>query len=99
MPERATGGQAIWFAPPAGRLVVEPLDTLIAVFDRASGQTHLLAAPLPEILECLADGPVALDGLLDRLAVRFDLSAEGDAAQVVAARLEELAALGLVERR
>lgn len=99
MPERATGGQAVWFAPPAGRLAIEPLDALIAIFDRASGQTHLLAPPLPEILKCLDDGPVAIDGLLDRLAARFDLSAEGDAAQVVAARLEELAGLGLVEQR
>jgi PqqD family protein of HPr-rel-A system len=72
-----------------------PLDTLTAVFDRASGQTHLLASPLPEILDALDVGPVTAADLTARLAASFDLEAE-DAEATIAARLTELAALGLV---
>lgn len=88
--------ETIWHAPLADRLVVEPLDSLTALFDRASGQTHLLAAPSPEILAALNGASAAAPKLVERLAAQFDLSAEGDALAVVIARLDELAALGLV---
>ena len=91
--------ETLWHAPLANRLVVEPLDSLTALFDRASGQTHLLAAPSPEILTALSDAPATAAELVARLAAKFDLSAEGDALAVIVARLDELAALGLVEVR
>ncbi|MFV0624125.1 HPr-rel-A system PqqD family peptide chaperone [Sphingomonas sp. ac-8] len=85
-----------YHAPPAGALRMVPLDELTALYHRASGQTHLVAAPVPEILALLGETPASLGGLLDRLAVRYDL-ADPDAA-VLAARLAELEALGLVTR-
>lgn len=91
--------EILWHPPLADRLVFEPLDSLTALFDRASGQTHLLAAPSPEILAALADAPATAAGLVERLAARFDLSSEGDALGVIVARLDELAALGLIEGR
>lgn len=89
----------VWHAPLPDRLIAHPLDSLTALFDRASGQTHLLAAPSPEILTALATGPATAAELVARLSATFDLSAEGDTASVIAARLHELAALGLVERQ
>lgn len=89
----------VWHAPAPDRLRTEPLDSLTALYDRASGQTHLLAPPMPEILASLAGSPATGPELLTRLAASFDLSAEGDAAAIIDARLHELAALGLVERR
>ena len=88
-----------WRAPEPGRLSVAPLDLLTALYDRASGQTHLLSEPMPQILDALAQGEATAAQLADRLADRFDLSAEGDVHAVIADRLAELAALGLVERR
>ena len=82
-------------APPADLRIV-PLDTLTLVFDRRSGITHLVDAPVPEILEALAAEALALDALLAHLAERFDLVDADPAA--LAVRLDELAAAGLVER-
>ena len=74
-------------------LLVERLDLLTATFHRASGITHLLAEPAPEILDALAGGALTRGELLERLAAAYDL---GEAAGLDA-RLEELVDAGLVE--
>lgn len=83
-------------APPAEALLTAELDAFAAVLHRPSGATHLLASPAPEILAALAEAPLALDALLERLTERFDL-ADADRA-ALAARLDELVEAGLVER-
>lgn len=84
-------------AASSDTLVVAPLDVLTAIYHRASGQTHLMAAPAPEILAVLAEGEMTGDALLGRLRADFDL-VDADAA-ALAARLDELVETGLVERR
>jgi PqqD family protein of HPr-rel-A system len=77
-------------------LRIVPLDALTLVYHRASGITHIVDAPVPEILETLGAEALAADELLIRLSERFELAdADGDA---LTARLGELAAVGLVER-
>ncbi len=83
-------------APPPAALRVVALDALSAIYHRASGQTHVVAPPVPEILDLLADRALTADELLAALAERFDLP-DGDAAALVA-RLDELVETGLVER-
>ncbi|RYD56151.1 MAG: HPr-rel-A system PqqD family peptide chaperone [Sphingomonadales bacterium] len=81
-------------APPASLRIV-PLDALTLIYHRASGITHVVDAPVPEILEALAE-PLGVDGLLAKLAADYDLlDADREA---LATRLDELAAAGLVER-
>ncbi|MBN8845097.1 MAG: HPr-rel-A system PqqD family peptide chaperone [Sphingomonadales bacterium] len=89
-------GDRHYVAAPADALRIEPLGELTAIFDRRSMQTHLVVSPIPEILEAM--GPEVCDAraLAQRLAARFDLEAEGDAPAIVADRLAELAAMGLV---
>lgn len=83
-------------APSPDALRIEPLDALTAIYDRASGRTHLVAPPVPEILAILADGAMGAAGLLSRLTQRYDLpDADPD---VLLSRLDELIAVGLVER-
>ena len=82
-------------APAADALVLVPLDALTAIYHRASGITHLLASPAPELLAALAEGPCDDHALLGRLAARFDL-ADADPA-LLRARLDELVDSGLVE--
>ncbi len=89
----------LWHGPRPGRLIVEPLDSLTAVFDGRSGQTHILAPPLPELIAALADRPATIAELAVRLNEMFDLTADGAITDMLAARLGELAALGLVEAR
>lgn len=81
-------------APGAVRIV--PLDALTLIYHRSSGITHIVDSPVPEILEALAGEPLAAADLLARLAERFDLVDADPVALTV--RLDELAAVGLVER-
>ncbi len=84
---------AIYAADPPEARIVRPLDELTALFHRPSGATHLLAAPAPELLDALSDGPADAATLLGRLAERFDLP--DGAIDTVTARMEELVAVGL----
>lgn len=84
-------------APPADGLRIVPLDTLTAIFHRASGQTHVVASPIPELLDSLSVWPRTEAELLAELATRFDLP-DGDS-EALRARLGELEAVGLIARR
>lgn len=77
-----------------GALLIEPLDTFVAVFHRASGITHLLVSPAPEILAVLGAQALTIDTLLARLTADYELVDADRAA--LAERVEELVAAGLV---
>ncbi len=83
-------------APPDTLLVVR-VDLLTAIYHRASGQTHLMASPGPEILEALGDGDLDAGALLAKLRADYDLIDADPGA--LAARLVELVETGLVEAR
>ncbi|MEG3165161.1 HPr-rel-A system PqqD family peptide chaperone [Sphingomonas sp. PB2P19] len=87
-------GVIIYRAPPAEAMLVAPLDAFTAVFHRASGITHLLTEPAPQILQALGQDGLTLDALLARLSADYALAdADRDA---LAARLDELVVAGLV---
>jgi PqqD family protein of HPr-rel-A system len=79
-------------APPADGLRIVALDDLVAIFHRPSGITHLVTAPVPELLEALAGRWLTLADL----EAAFEL-VDGDR-DALAATLDELAIAGLVER-
>lgn len=85
-----------YVAADAATLRLAQLDLLTACYHRTSGQTHLLVSPAPELLALLAT-PLTRNELQHALAQRFEL-ADGHAA-ALDARLGELVAAGLVERR
>ncbi|MBW8297260.1 HPr-rel-A system PqqD family peptide chaperone [Sphingopyxis sp.] len=88
----------IYRAAPPDALRVEPLGELTAIFDRRSMQTHLVVSPMPEILEAMvADGCEAVT-LAAQLAESFDFDGVDDVQPILAERLSELAAMGLVAR-
>lgn len=88
----------LYRAEPADRRIVEPLDMLTLIYHRRSGITHLVTAPVPEMLAAMRGDAVDAATLAARLAASFDLGKRADAVAVIAARLEELAELGLLER-
>jgi PqqD family protein of HPr-rel-A system len=70
------------------------LDDFTVIYHRASGITHLLNAPAPEILGALGEAGMTLAALADSLTTEFDLpDLDLDA---LVARLDELVAAGLV---
>lgn len=82
--------------PPAARRLV-PLDALDLIYHRPSGMTHVVAEPVPQLLDALAAGPADAGALVARLSALHDFDAEG-AVEAIAARLAELEAIGLVWR-
>jgi PqqD family protein of HPr-rel-A system len=85
-------------AEEADQLLVEPLDAMTLIYQRRSGITHIVAEPVPEILAIMGNDRLSAEDVATRLASTFELDA-ADAIAIIAARLEELAQLGLVERR
>jgi len=83
-------------AAPPETLRIVPLDALTLIYHRASGITHVVDAPVPEMLEALGDDDLSVDQLLARLTERYDLLDADPLA--LAIRLDELVQAGLVER-
>ena len=83
-------------AAPAATLRIEPLDSLTLVYHRASGITHVVDSPVPELLDILGDRAMTLDEVLTALAAAHDL-VDPDAG-ALRARLDELVEAGLVAR-
>jgi PqqD family protein of HPr-rel-A system len=79
--------------PPEGLRIV-PLDSLTAIYHRASGQTHVVAEPMPEILAALAAGDTDVAGLLQRLSLQDD----SETRALLVERIAELVEAGLVAR-
>lgn len=77
---------------PDEELIRVPLDSLTALYHRRSGQTHLLAAPLPEILDALGAEPLDIAALLAVLGIDDN----EEARELANARLSELLDTGLV---
>jgi PqqD family protein of HPr-rel-A system len=88
----------LYRAEPADMRIHDTLDAMTVIFQRRSGITHIVAEPVPQILAAMGDDPC--DGALiaARLQAQFDLGDRKTAHDIICARLEELALLGLVER-
>ncbi len=80
-------------------IIVEALDMITLVYQKRSGITHLIAEPMPQILEILADKSLTLTALCEDMAQQFDLDLQvPETKAAIAARIAELEVLGLVAR-
>ncbi len=94
---------ARYAALPAAELKRVQVGGLEAIYHLPSGITHLLAEPVPDLLDALARlGPGRFADtaeVLQLIADRFDIEGDDPAEPheaVLAERLAELAALGLI---
>ncbi|WP_022673064.1 HPr-rel-A system PqqD family peptide chaperone [Novosphingopyxis baekryungensis] len=87
----------LYIRVPESELVWHPLDAVTLVYHRRSGQTHIVMEPVPQILSVMQDRAMDAPAIAARLAEDYELP-QTDAAAIIGARLEELAALGLAER-
>ena len=88
----------LYRAEPYSAHAVVATNDMALLFHRASGETHLLAEPMPDILTLLGDAPDTIDGLAIRLCDRLGVLVDEESRTVVAHRLGELEAVGLVWR-
>ncbi|HEX7820043.1 MAG TPA: HPr-rel-A system PqqD family peptide chaperone [Sphingobium sp.] len=102
-------GRTRFRAEPAALRLGHDLGLMTLIYHRRSGITHMVSEPVPQILEALdALGTADAAAVARHLLGRFDVQADDDndpacgpedsVETVIAARLEELAALGLVLR-
>ncbi|MFK7841281.1 MAG: HPr-rel-A system PqqD family peptide chaperone [Sphingorhabdus sp.] len=79
-------------------LIWHGLDSMMLLFHRPSGITHMLADPAPAILEVIEDAVLTAPEIADKMYLMFDIESDADSENIILARLEELSALGLVSR-
>jgi len=73
---RATS-DSLWQLAPYSRLLVADLDDdEWVVFDSGSGSTHVIDPIAARVLECIAERPTSMRGLLGDVARRFDLPSD-----------------------
>ena len=85
-------------AAPKDDLIWHDLDSMMLLYHRPSGITHMLADPAPAIIEVMDNAPLTAGEIAARLTALFDLETGVDAEDIVIARLDELRTLGLVSR-
>jgi len=85
-------------AAPKDDLIWHDLDSMMLLYHRPSGITHMLADPAPAIIEVMDNAPLTATEIAARLTALFDLETGVDAEEIVIARLDELRTLGLVSR-
>jgi PqqD family protein of HPr-rel-A system len=74
------------------------LEDITLLYHRASGQTHMVISPVPEILDALGDNPATAAELHMRLEQRFDLGESEQAIAEIEEHLAGLTALGMVRQ-
>jgi len=92
-----TTGPVYRAAPRSDLAPSVALEGFTLIYHRSSGATHMLAEPVPEILAALAEGEGSAAEITRRLARDYGLDSDEAAEAVIAARMAELAALGLIE--
>jgi PqqD family protein of HPr-rel-A system len=85
----------LYHADPPEMLRIVPLDSLTAIYHRASGQTHIVAEPVPVLLVALSEGACNVS----TLAMRLGLVDDDHVCARLTERLDELVATGLVANR
>ena len=85
-------------AAPKDDLIWHDLDSMMLLYHRPSGITHMLADPVPAIIDVMDNAPLTAAEIAARLKALFDLETGVDAEDIVIARLDELRTLGLVSR-
>lgn len=78
--------------------IILPLDQMTLIYQRRSGITHIVADPVPQILEAMGEGISDAALIAARMSAHYDLGEAAQARAVISARLTELAQLGLVEQ-
>ncbi len=88
----------VYSAEPADTFIVQPLGSITLIFQRRSGITHIVADPIPQILAAMGDDLCDAATIAAQMAMQYNLGDPKIAHDIIAARLEELEKLGLVER-
>ncbi|AUW60351.1 HPr-rel-A system PqqD family peptide chaperone [Sphingobium sp. SCG-1] len=79
-------------------MIVRALDDIMLIYHRPSGQTHMVASPVPEILAGLGSAAMTAGEVVAVLSTQFDIGNAAEAVPAIQVHLDEMAGLGLVRR-
>ncbi|MGB3722874.1 MAG: HPr-rel-A system PqqD family peptide chaperone [Pacificimonas sp.] len=97
--ERSAHDAGPLYAPAHSEVRIERLSDLTLTFHRLSSETHILSPDMDAIFSEIPDVGGTASDIFERLeAAHGVIEAESDPVAIVAARLEELSALGLIRR-
>lgn len=85
-------------AENADAMIARALDDITLIYHRPSGQTHMVASPVPEILAALGSAALTANDVVAVLSTQFDIGDAAEAVPAIQAHLDEMAGLGLVRR-
>lgn len=83
---------------------LQALDAISILFHRTSGTTHIVADPMPQIIEVMGSDCLSAAEIEQRLQKLYAMELPQDTEetetfeQIITARLEEFVALGLVQK-
>ncbi len=77
-------------------IVFTPLDGLTALYHRKSGITHVVAEPVPQIIDILGANPLSEGALFDQLVARYEVPETPEMRAALTSRLDELKEVGLL---
>ncbi|QCI79286.1 HPr-rel-A system PqqD family peptide chaperone [Hankyongella ginsenosidimutans] len=84
--------------PEPDRFLRREADGLTVLFDRVSGETHILAPEAIALLDCLRDSPADARTALERLQAHYEMETADDLLEGIARQLEALYDLGLANK-
>lgn len=86
-------------AGPRDDYLIRPVDDLTLVYHRPAGITHVVAPVIAAILDVLCGAEMTAAEVAVRLAERHSFeTGEDDVRAAIAARLDEMASLDLLDR-
>lgn len=88
--------QAFLYRSHLDELVFSAFDNLTAVYDRFSGQTHILTEVSVEILRVAGVKALCKSDIVGEILANFDVEAEDDPRATLIANINELDDLGLL---
>lgn len=81
---------------------MKPLDYMTLLYDKLSGVTHIIAEPVPQIIEALGQDIMSAQQIQRELNKHYDMAAYDDVEEkfsdIIEARLEECIGLGFIEK-
>lgn len=90
--------EARWHVPDPSTLLWEHWDTEYSLFDRETGETHLINALPAEILRILSQKTISGKALAEEMAVDCDVECTLDWQRKIEGIIRNLYAIGLIEQ-
>lgn len=92
----APGEDTLWQIAPGHELLLHTWGDEYVIFDKASGDTHLVSEPAGSLLECLQLGSASFEHLAEQVFGQTEILPKLESHQILKTMTEELTRLDLI---